>query len=72
MYLSDIFTVTANLAGVPALSLPSGFTASGLPLGCQIVGNFFDESTLFAAAHLIEDSLALHQSRPALPIDRAA
>jgi len=72
MYLSDIFTVTANLAGVPALSLPSGFTSSGLPLGCQIVGNFFEESTLFAAANVIEDGLALHKSRPELPVDRAA
>jgi len=72
MYLSDIFTVTANLAGVPAISLPSGFASTGLPLGCQLLGRFFDESTLFAAAHVIEDGLALHTSRPPLPIDRAA
>jgi aspartyl-tRNA(Asn)/glutamyl-tRNA(Gln) amidotransferase subunit A len=72
MYLSDIFTVTANLAGVPAISIPSGFTAGGLPLGCQLLGRFFDESTLFSAAHIIEDGLALHTTRPPLPIDRAA
>jgi len=72
MYLSDIFTVTANLAGVPALSVPSGFTRSGLPLGCQLIGNFFDEPTLFAAARVIEDGLALDLSHSRLPIDAAA
>jgi len=72
MYLSDIFTVTANLAGIPAISLPSGFTSTGLPLGCQLLGRFFDESTLFSAAHVIEDALALSTTLPPLPIDRAA
>jgi aspartyl-tRNA(Asn)/glutamyl-tRNA(Gln) amidotransferase subunit A len=70
MYLSDIFTVTANLAGVPGLSVPCGFTASGLPLGCQLLGRFFDEETLVAAARVIEDALAPPAARPALPIDR--
>ena len=50
MYLSDIFTVTSNLAGVPALSLPCGFTAGGLPIGCQIIGPDFAEGTIFRAA----------------------
>jgi len=68
MYLSDIFTVTANLAGVPGLSVPCGFTSAGLPLGCQLLGRFFDEEALFAAARVIEDSVAKEGSRrePAL------
>jgi aspartyl-tRNA(Asn)/glutamyl-tRNA(Gln) amidotransferase subunit A len=70
MYLTDIYTVTANLAGVPGLVVPCGFSASGLPLGCQLLGKFFDEATLFAAAQVIEDALAPPGSRPPLPIDR--
>jgi aspartyl-tRNA(Asn)/glutamyl-tRNA(Gln) amidotransferase subunit A len=53
MYLSDIYTVTANLAGVPALSLPCGFTLGGLPVGLQVLAGHFEESRLlqFAAAY---------------------
>jgi aspartyl-tRNA(Asn)/glutamyl-tRNA(Gln) amidotransferase subunit A len=51
MYLSDIYTVTANLAGIPSLSVPCGFTASGLPVGLQIVGKQFDEATILRLAH---------------------
>lgn len=54
MYLSDIFTVTANLAGVPAISLPVGMTETGLPIGLQIIGDFFQESKLFRLAFLLE------------------
>ncbi|MBI3450726.1 MAG: Asp-tRNA(Asn)/Glu-tRNA(Gln) amidotransferase subunit GatA [Acidobacteria bacterium] len=68
MYLSDIFTVTANLAGIPAISVPGGFTRGGLPLGCQLLGKFFEESTLFAAGRVIEDALALKGPHPKLPI----
>jgi len=50
MYLSDIFTVTANLAGIPALSLPCGFTPEGLPVGLQILANQFQESTILRFA----------------------
>ncbi len=50
MYLSDIYTVTANLAGIPALSLPCGFTAEGLPVGLQIVGRQFQEATILRFA----------------------
>ncbi len=50
MYLSDIYTVTANLAGIPALSLPCGFTREGLPVGLQIMGNQFAESTVLRLA----------------------
>ncbi len=51
MYLSDIYTVTANLAGVPSLSLPCGFTPEGLPVGLQILGNQFQEETILRLAH---------------------
>ncbi len=50
MYLTDIYTVTANLAGIPALSLPCGFTGEGLPVGLQILANQFRESTLLRLA----------------------
>jgi len=50
MYLSDIYTVTANLAGIPALSVPCGFTSGGLPVGLQILGSHFEEATLLRLA----------------------
>ena len=50
MYLSDIYTVTANLSGVPALSMPCGFTPEGLPVGLQILCDQFQESTIFRFA----------------------
>lgn len=56
MYLGDILTVTANLAGVCALSLPCGATASGLPIGLQVLGKAFDEATVLAAGHAYERS----------------
>jgi aspartyl-tRNA(Asn)/glutamyl-tRNA(Gln) amidotransferase subunit A len=54
MYLTDIFTVTANLSGLPALSVPFALSDEGLPLGCQLIGRFFDEESLFAAGRVIE------------------
>jgi len=54
MYLSDIFTVTANLAGVPALTLPVRCSAKGLPIGIQLISDFFQESELFRLAFLVE------------------
>jgi len=50
MYLSDIYTVTANLAGIPSISIPCGFTRDGLPVGLQILANQFQESTLLRLA----------------------
>jgi aspartyl-tRNA(Asn)/glutamyl-tRNA(Gln) amidotransferase subunit A len=50
MYLSDIYTVTANLAGIPSLSIPAGFTQKGLPVGLQILANQFQEGTLLRLA----------------------
>jgi aspartyl-tRNA(Asn)/glutamyl-tRNA(Gln) amidotransferase subunit A len=63
MYLADAFTVPASLAGLPALSLNAGF-AGALPLGVQLVGRPFDESTLLRAAHHLESELALAARRP--------
>ncbi len=54
MYLNDLFTVGANLAGVPATSVPAGLDSNGLPLGLQIIGKPFDEETVFAVSAEIE------------------
>ena len=56
MYLADIYTVTADLAGVPGISIPCGSTASGLPIGLQVLGRHFDESTVLRVASSIENS----------------
>lgn len=56
MYLSDKFTVTANLAGIPALSIPIGFTSKGLPVGLQILGPHFSEEMLFNVGRAYEDA----------------
>ncbi len=54
MYLSDIYTVTANLAGVPGISLPCGNSSEGLPIGIQVLGKHFDEATVIRLAHAME------------------
>ena len=54
MYLSDIFTITANLAGIPGISVPCGKTAEGLPIGLQLLGKHLDESTLLRIGHAFE------------------
>jgi aspartyl-tRNA(Asn)/glutamyl-tRNA(Gln) amidotransferase subunit A len=54
MYLQDVFTVTVNLAGLPGISVPSGLTENGLPLGLQLIGKAFDEATLLRAAQAVE------------------
>jgi aspartyl-tRNA(Asn)/glutamyl-tRNA(Gln) amidotransferase subunit A len=54
MYLNDVFTVTVNLAGLPGLSVPAGLNSEGLPLGLQLIGKAFDESTLFRVGEVIE------------------
>ena len=56
MYLSDIFTATANLAGIPALSLPVG-RVDGMPVGGQVMASHFDEATLFRVAYALERAL---------------
>jgi len=69
MYLSDIFTISANLAGVPGISVPCGFTKAGLPAGLQFIGKHFDEPGVLRAAHAYEQSTGWRISdkrRPAL------
>lgn len=66
MYLADIFTISVNLAGVPGISVPCGFTAGGLPIGLQLIGRHFDEGTLLQAAYAYEQSTEWHIRRPAL------
>ena len=64
MYLSDIFTIAANLAGLPALTVPAGF-GGGRPVGLQLIGNHFDEGRLLGAAHGFQQRTDWHTSRPA-------
>lgn len=66
MYLSDVFTIPANLAGVPAISVPSGFDHAGLPIGLQFTAPVMGESTLFRAAHALETELGLDLRPPLL------
>ncbi|MTI44235.1 Asp-tRNA(Asn)/Glu-tRNA(Gln) amidotransferase subunit GatA [Roseibium hamelinense] len=56
MYMQDIFTVTVNMAGLPGISVPAGLDSDGLPLGLQLIGKPFDESTLFQMGQVIEDA----------------
>jgi aspartyl-tRNA(Asn)/glutamyl-tRNA(Gln) amidotransferase subunit A len=57
MYLSDVYTVSANLAGIPAVSVPVGRDSYGLPVGLQILGRQFDEATILSLANFIEHSV---------------
>jgi aspartyl-tRNA(Asn)/glutamyl-tRNA(Gln) amidotransferase subunit A len=61
MYLSDIFTISVNLAGLPGLSLPCGFDRSGMPIGLQILGRPFEEEKVFQAAYAYEQATEWHQ-----------
>ena len=64
MYLSDIYTISINLAGLPALSLPCGFDGDGMPIGLQIIGKPFDESTILRAAYHYEQATEWHKRKP--------
>jgi aspartyl-tRNA(Asn)/glutamyl-tRNA(Gln) amidotransferase subunit A len=66
MYLSDIFTISVNLAGVPAMSVPCGFTSNNLPIGLQMIGKHFDEEAIFKAAYAYEQSTDWHRRKPDL------
>jgi aspartyl-tRNA(Asn)/glutamyl-tRNA(Gln) amidotransferase subunit A len=66
MYLSDIFTISANLAGVPAMSIPCGFSSSGLPIGLQLMGSHFNEEMLFRVAYNFEQNTDFHKRKPQL------
>ncbi len=60
MYLSDIYTITASLAGIPGITVPCGFTSASLPVGMQILARHFNESALLRAAHAFEQSGGFH------------
>ena len=66
MYLSDIFTISLNLAGMCGISVPCGFTKSGLPIGLQLIADIFKEETLFTAAYAFEQSTDHHTRKPTL------
>ena len=66
MYLSDIFTISVNLAGVPGASIPCGFTKDELPIGLQIIGRPFDEETIIKTAYTFEQSTDWHKRKPNL------
>ncbi len=66
MYLADIFTIPCNLAGLPGISVPCGFTGAGLPIGLQMLGKPFDEATVLRAAHAYEQATDWHTRRPPL------
>ena len=64
MYLSDIFTLSANLAGIPGISVPCGFSSTGLPIGLQLMGRHFEEKKLFTAAYNFEQATDFHKKKP--------
>ncbi|ESA38912.1 glutamyl-trna and or aspartyl-trna a subunit [Leptolyngbya sp. Heron Island J] len=64
MYLSDLMTITVNLAGLPGISLPCGFDESGLPIGMQLIGNALREDTLFEVASAYEQATPWHEKMP--------
>lgn len=66
MYLSDIFTISTNLAALPGLVLPCGFDSKGLPIGLQILGPHFKEETIFHLAYAYEQSTDWHKRKPSL------
>lgn len=66
MYVEDLLTIPMNLAGIPAISVPCGLASNGLPVGLQIIGKAFDESTLLRVAHAYEQKTEHHLARPQL------
>ena len=66
MYLSDIYTIAVNLAGLPGLSIPAGFDADGLPIGLQLIGDYFAEARLLNVAHRFQRATDWHRRAPAM------
>jgi len=64
MYLADLLTIPVNLAGLPAISVPCGFSDAGLPIGVQLIGNVLDEARLLRVAHQYEQAAAVNSHRP--------
>ena len=63
-YLADIFTLPASLAGLPGMSVPAGFGAGGMPVGLQLIGNYFKEAQLLNAAHRLQQATDFHLRKP--------
>ncbi len=63
-YLADIYTLSASLAGLPAMSVPAGFGAGGMPVGLQLVGNYLQEGRLLNVAHRLQQATDWHQRKP--------
>jgi aspartyl-tRNA(Asn)/glutamyl-tRNA(Gln) amidotransferase subunit A len=66
MYLSDIYTISANLGGIPAISVPCGLTSNNLPVGMQIMGRPFAEETVLRTAYTFEQNTDHHKNKPPL------
>jgi aspartyl-tRNA(Asn)/glutamyl-tRNA(Gln) amidotransferase subunit A len=66
MYLSDIFTLSVNLAGIPGISVPCGFSPEGLPIGLQILGNHLCEEKILKVAYNFEQATEFHKKKPAV------
>jgi aspartyl-tRNA(Asn)/glutamyl-tRNA(Gln) amidotransferase subunit A len=66
MYLSDIFTLPASLAGIPGISVPCGFNKDGLPIGLQVLAKHFDEEKLLRVAYNMEQTMNFRTTRPSL------
>jgi aspartyl-tRNA(Asn)/glutamyl-tRNA(Gln) amidotransferase subunit A len=66
MYLMDIFTISANLAGIPGMSVPCGFSKQGLPIGLQLMGKHFNEEMLFKVAYNFEQATDFNKKKPNL------
>jgi aspartyl-tRNA(Asn)/glutamyl-tRNA(Gln) amidotransferase subunit A len=66
MYLNDLYTIPANLAGLPGMSLPCGFDGRGLPIGLQLVGNYFSEAAMLNIAHQYQRATDWHSRAPSL------
>jgi len=65
MYLSDIYTIAVNLAGLPGMSLPCGFDRTNLPVGMQLIGDYFGEAKMLNVAHQYQLATDWHQQAPA-------
>lgn len=66
MYLADIYTVCINVAGLPSLAIPCGFSSANLPIGFQLVGNYFQEDKLFSLGHQYQQATDFHLQEPKL------
>jgi aspartyl-tRNA(Asn)/glutamyl-tRNA(Gln) amidotransferase subunit A len=63
-YLADIYTLSSSLAGLPGMSVPAGFGAHGMPVGLQLIGNYFKEAQLLSTAHRFQQATDWHQRKP--------